>query len=137
MMRRLLSEAIQATLWIALLYSLGCGTNPPTPDPGPSPTDAATPYPFDGLVADCAADSAQSPSVLSPANSCLAGSNPVDGCLSDLLTTWPGDAIACAVRALGIRSAISVAGGDAGATDRSVAPAARAWIIGHNVQFRN
>jgi hypothetical protein len=65
------------------------------------------------------------------------GPGPVDGCLSDLLTTWPGDAIACAVRALGIRSAISVAGGDAGATDRSVAPTARAWILGHNVQFRN
>jgi hypothetical protein len=123
---------------LALLLCLaGCGTNPPTPTPPPSPADAAPAYPFQGMVADCDADSAQSPSVLSPASSCLSGSNPVDSCLSDLLTTWPADAIACAVRALGIRAAISVAGGDAGASDRSVAPAARAWLRGHNIEFRN
>jgi hypothetical protein len=136
---------IKVAVWLAFVAGmllwplLSCGTNPPTPDPGPVPgqVDAAQPYAFDGMVADCAADSAQSPSVLSPASSCLAGFAPVDGCLSDLLTTWPGDAIACAVRALGIRAAISVAGGDAGATDRSVAPAARAWILGHGIMYRN
>ena len=137
MMRRLLSEAIQATLWIALLYSLGCGTNPPTPDPGPSPTDAATPYPFDGLVADCAADSAQSPSVLSPASSCLSGSNPVDECMVDLKTTWHPYAIACGARTIGTSTAISTAGGDAGAAPRAAAVAARTWLLIHDIQFRN
>lgn len=132
-----ISYLLRRAAFALLVCLVGCGTNPPTPTPPPTPVDAAPAYPFTGMVADCNADSAQSPSVLSPASLCLSGSNPVDGCMLDLLTTWPPDAIACGVRSLGIRAAISVAGGDAGAADRSVAPAARAWILGHNVQFRN
>lgn len=122
---------------IPLACASACATPTPTPDPGPRPTDAAAPYPFDGLVADCAADSAQSPSVLSPVNSCLAGSNPVDGCMVDLMTTWPADAIACGVRAIGTSAAISRASGDAGAAPRAAAVEARTWLLIHNVQFRN
>lgn len=120
-----------------LLVGMGCGTVPPTPDPVPSPIDASPNDPFAGLVADCDADSAQSPSVLSPANSCLASDNPVDPCMIDLLVTWPADAIACAARFLSVRSSISVAGGDAGAAERSTQPRARAWLLDHNVQCKN
>lgn len=122
---------------IPVACASACAGPTPVPDPGPGPTDAATPYPFDKMVADCNADSAQSPSVLSPASSCLAGSNPVDGCMVDLLTTWPADAIACGVRYLGTDTAISVASGDAGAATRAAAVAARTWLLIHDVQFRN
>lgn len=130
-------------LALALLLS-ACGTTPPTPDPHPGPADAAAPYLFDKLVADCDAASAQSPSVLSPVKLCLArydqamaDMSVVDSCVLDLLTTWPADAIACGVRAIGVEAAISVAGGDAGACDRSVAPAAMRFLRIHDVQFRN
>jgi hypothetical protein len=135
-MRRI-KRALRRVVFALAAPFVCCGTNPPTPTPPPGPVDAAPSYPFQGMVVDCDADSAQSPSVLSPTSLCLAGSNPVDSCLSDLLTTWPADAIACGVRALGIRAAISVAGGDAGAADRSVAPAARAWLLGYDIVFQN
>lgn len=122
---------------IPLACTSACATPTPTPDPGPGPVDAAPSYPFDGMVADCDADSAQSPSVLSPASSCLAGFNSVDSCMVDLLTTWPPDAIACGVRHLGTRTAISVASGDAGAASRDGAVAARTWLLVHSIQFRN
>lgn len=130
----------RALRWVALAVVgpwLCCGTNPPTPDPGPGPVDAAPGYVFDKMVADCAADSAQSPSVLQPVALCLAGSNPVDGCMVDLLTTWPADAIACGVRFVGVQTAIARAGGDAGAAPLSAAVAARTWLLIHNVMFRN
>lgn len=137
-MKRLLQDLLILVSGAALftLFS-GCATPTPTPDPGPGPVDAAPAYPFDGMVADCAADSAQSPSVLSPASSCLSGSNPVDGCMVDLLTTWPPDAIACGVRFIGTTTAISRASGDAGAAPRAAAVEARTWLLIHDIQFRN
>ena len=114
-----------------------CATPTPTPDPGPGPVDAAVVYPFDKLVADCDVDVAQSPSVLSPASSCLSGFNPVDGCILDLTTTWHPYAIACGVRTIGMRAAIARASGDAGAAPLDAAVAARTWILIHEIQFRN
>lgn len=126
--------------WLAAIpiaCSAACATPTPTPDPGPGPVDAATPYPFDGLVADCNAPSAQFPSVLSPVNSCLLGFNDVDACMVDLKVSWPDDAIACGVRTIGTDTAIARAKGDAGAAPISAAACARTWLLIHDVQFRN
>lgn len=150
-MRKLISEAIQAALWIALLHSLGCATPTPTPDPGPGPVDAAPADKFANHVFDCDSDAAQSPSVLSPASLCLsrvdqglldrndtfAIAEQVNVCALDLTATWPPDAVACAIRKLGFDTARSRASGDAGAAPRAAAAAARAWTLGRNINYRN
>ena len=137
MPRRVLWFALGASL--ALLAFVGCGTPQPVPDPvTPSGTD-----PFAAKVFRCGpvdpVNAVSGPSVLRCLTDAHDG-NPID-CVQKLAAanpTYSLDEMACMVRYYGgeANAAMLASGQTTGTVEATIATAARNWITGEGVGYR-
>jgi hypothetical protein len=111
-----------------LVLLVGCGTNPPTPDPGPSSQ----------LTIDCGApvtraQMAESAPVLSR---CVQAATPVDSCVSSLQISYTLEALVCAARIRGMQAWRARDEGTGTAGDALEATALRDWLKTQNFRFK-
>ncbi|HJX54584.1 MAG TPA: hypothetical protein VJ801_17590 [Polyangia bacterium] len=123
---------------VLLLCLAGCPQpiKPPVP---PTPvTDAAPADQFDGKIVTCGgATRAQTVEALSPVTTCLVIATPPDSCLVSLLTSWSVDAVACAVRSVGMTAFAAVADGTASDAVKIEAAESRAWIRAKAIGYKD
>ena len=122
---------IRTVLLSCLFAAIGCGTNPPTPDP-PAPTDV-----FAGAIVDCSAPevAGESPQSEPAVRACLVG-EAVAPCLVELAGRHRVDTIACVVRDLGWDENKRVLSGQLGPDSTTIDNAARSWIRERKVGYR-
>ena len=156
-LRNILLASALFGLLLSTLGMVGCPQPIKPPTPGPTPaldagpaqdapfvsTDARPLLPdkFLSATVDCGTASVKSwlSGARPPVETCLELAQLVDArqCLLKMLTTWPTDAVVCAVRSVGVSAYTASAAGVATSNLLANAAMSRAFIVAEKFSIRN